>query len=238
MESVAIPFQSIEDILGQEDLVALVTSTFSGNMGALTQLSLQPKHNPRVEAIDRQSLLKLFLLQTRLTQKLGIKRVVIGLNANTFDGDIKEARMALLGVTLSYQVIGEAVMPEAFSSINISTESPLLEVWADVRTQDHEFALGGRFIVKNPTQEDIDRAELTSRNGTTCALALFPWGIHFDHSTFNINDQTLKFSYAEFGDVLDEVVESGEEIKSALFRRVDIRRTNKKKVIAVHTSPT
>ena len=101
----------------------------------------------------------------------------------------------------------------------------VFEFFHEVSIADRNLVLGGRFIDANFTADAVKEVDVALGNEESrLPLALLPWGVHVNHSTMNINDPTLRFSFGEFGDLLYKAEEPGKSLKSVIAGAVHERR--------------
>jgi hypothetical protein len=86
--------------------------------------------------------------------------------------------------------------------------------------------IGVRFINSSYTEKEKQKGDEIQR-GDAYGLALFPEGVHAFHTTMNINDRTLRFTFDEFNDLMSEAERTNESLGKVMFRHVDERRSRK-----------
>lgn len=231
-ESVALSFDSVEQVLLEKDLKDKIPKLMPNNR-ELKRLSFQPRFDPVAEVLPEEAILAIFRMQIALIRDLGLAKVILGLNANRTNDHPALVRMKLLEYALMYQMAAELFLRQGRSSIAIDTFPIQLDVWVDIDSGSWATALTGRFISAQYDVTALRAQEDLDRGSDTCAMAFFPWGVHFNHSTFNINDNALKFGYDEFNEILSEAGETMAPIKDIFFGRVDRRRAKREYKIRV-----
>ncbi len=222
--SVAFPLHNVKDLLDGKRIAATVQRLLVNCGDQLTQVLFHPRYDPGSEQIDDELLILIFQMQVKLSQQLQKKEIHVGLNANALEVLVQEVQMDMLRLGMLYQKIGENMFPEARRTYGVSIDSTVLEFWSQVCIDDSVFGLGGRFINIGTTSRAPEVQESRDDRLSRCCLALFPWGVHLDHSTLNINDLTLKFSHEDFVRILEVASATGQSIQELLYSKVDARR--------------
>jgi hypothetical protein len=125
------------------------------------------------------------------------------------------------------------LVPEMEARTSIRREGAMVSTWADVSLGTLRFSFGQRFFHSTYPKEDSEADLREQERLGLFVLALFPQEVHACHTTMNINDKTLRFSYPEMAGIIQEARERKVNASTILFDRIRERRANKRRSFAL-----
>lgn len=197
----------------------------------IASLSILELHVHKQEVPDtevEEILNKLITLQMTLLQHFPDVLIAVGINNNTTSELLYKTEIRLLPMFILYQeMVHRAFGPLLNETrIEILRRTPLLYLNCEVSFTDRKaMSFGARYIDATITPDETHRWGYSLHiNEAPLVVALFPWGVHLDHSTININDNRLKFSHRDFEKLLVQATCPGMSLKQVCFEAVQGKR--------------
>jgi hypothetical protein len=195
-------------------------------------LSILELHVNKLEMLDHENeveiLKKVIMLQLTLLQQFPNILIHVGMNDNTTNELLSITQNRILPMFILYQemirLIDDLLLDE--TRIEISRRTPLLTLNCEVLFMDGKaISFGARYIDATIVADEARPWGYSLQdNDAPMVIALFPWGVHLDHSTFNINDNRLKFSHRDFIKLLDKVMYSNTPLKKVCLEAVQRKK--------------
>lgn len=223
VRSLSLGVSGFERIFGNRDaLVQAVKKVSDQIKSRILEFQISPPFD-LAEIRRAEPVSKLVSFQHALLKATSTKSVYLGINQNKslipWQKIQHEAGVLMLMVSEIWSMLDEAGDLPVIQQIQRTGK--VFHFFHEISIGKRHLALGGRFIdgkcnVNGAKQFDDSFAGKSKR----LSLGLFPWGVHADHSTLNINEKTLRFSYREFAELLTKAEETGNPLKSVISEAV------------------
>lgn len=230
VDKVGLAFSSLSEMVENPEITTEQVVKLLGGNRLRKEVALHTKYNPVVDQdIETISFINLLKLQIMLSAEFPVADICVGVNSNVSGMVPTKVRGEFMINILHYIAVAEKLDESVFRQVNIESTSSHLVLQSEAHLQmgQKTISFGGRFINAEHSLEDIRREEERLREGENLYLAMFPWGIHVGHSTLNIHDGTLKFSYPEFLNLLTQADEGHAGLHTLCWEVIDTRRAKK-----------
>lgn len=175
--------------------------------------------------------------QIKFLKKFPGRTIMVGVNDNTSPANWETVQLHITELSLLYLRLAQSV---AGSDVELSDLSVLrrgiyIDFQAEIRFSLGTFILGGRYVDVSYRPEILREREAFPNYDSPPSLAVFPWGVHVDHSTVNINESHLRFSHSDFRNLLAQAESTGADLKRTCLEAASARRKNRVQ-IPIHTT--
>lgn len=170
-------------------------------------------------------LLAVVSIQYDLRNILPYTNIHVALNNNTFVGDLDQTYIDISLLMVKYVALMRSFrkLTIEFVSTGIEQVHYGLQCQSQVAFKGHSMSLAGRFMAPKAEGESSSKDFSLDEKEPDLTLALFPWGVHIGHTTFNINENVRKFSYDEFGKLLDQAIATKVDLRQVCHEAMSAR---------------
>lgn len=223
-DTLSFPFRSFSELLDNKAMVTKKIASYCKDNPNLSVIQLSIHLDSLDQATDL--LLDIISLQIDLVGLVGNKQISVGFNNNTCGEDWEKLQTDMTMLSLLYLKWIQKMSKDKieWTEILVARVAWGISFSARAKLKAISFSCSGRFIDTVSHKKARPALCTLSDFEKNLPLALFPWGVHVDHSTININDHSLKFSYEEFGALLDLAISRKRWLKEICWEAVSERR--------------
>lgn len=154
--------------------------------------------------------------------------------ANRSDENLDDVYQSMRRAARRYKKLVEKAFPELETKFLHKKSNSHAYASARAMMEKVEFlSFEMRFISSTYSQKEVQETEEWIEQTGRFVVALFPQEVHANHSTMNINDKTLRFSYPEMSEIVAQAREEKVNATGLLFARIRERRERKRRTFAV-----
>ena len=155
--------------------------------------------------------------------------IVFGFRTNRSEENTEQIFQSMQRAARRYRKAMQRIFPQMQVELSSIKDGGLASFCAQAMMgkDSRMLEFGGRFINSKYSQEEVEEVDRRQEEAGLLVLALFPQEVHACHTTMNINDRTLRFSYLEMTEIIQEARVLQVNASILLFKRIKERRERK-----------